>query len=416
MNQDVRLLVCANLNSVHTANWLAQLRASPWQVHAFHADFRDHRAGEKLVADGLYAHAVHIPSDFGAALTVSESVEHTAAESRGTVRPYALHRYHYLDNVSYLTDLIQCLRPTLIHSLAFNVNWWNLGRVVEEAMQRIDAGFRPPWLYSSWGTDLDYFARQSPKIRGEIERQLHLCTHHLTECKRDARLAREMGFAGEFVGRLPAFGGIVWETMSRFRAPASVSKRRTLFLKGRDCEEPGGDPIGRAMTAMRAFALCADVLSGYRIVVARPTPRVAMAAKELQQRFGLNMDIQHDMSYDAVLSTIGQSRATLAVTINDGLPRILVEAMALGSLPVHSDLEPIAEWITNGENGLLVPPEDVEATANAIRHAVSDDALVEHAATRNECLVHSHLTNEVVRPKALAIYDRIAASWLPAKD
>lgn len=400
MDADVKILVCANLSSAHTANWLAQLRGSPWEVHAFHADYRDHRAGAGLIAKGLYAHAVHLPYDSGAELP---------PEAGDRERAHALHRYHYLGNVAYLSDLIRRLRPTLVHSLAFNVNWWNLGRVVEEAMRPLSAADRPPWLYSSWGTDLDYFARQSPKMATEISRQLRMCTHHLTECERDARLAREMGFAGELMGRLPAFGGIACDAMTRFRSPEPPSRRRTLFLKGRDHEGPGGDPIGRAMTAMRAFALCADVLSGYRIVIARPTPRVAEAAEALRKRHGLVIETPADMSYDIVLNTIGQSRATIAVTVNDGLPRILVEAMALGSLPIHSGLEPIVEWIDTGVNGLLVPPEDERAVADAIRRAVADDDLVDRAAVRNGHLARTHLSEDVVRAGALAVYDRIAA-------
>jgi hypothetical protein len=40
--------------------------------------------------------------------------------------------------------------------------------------------------------------------------------------------------------------------------------------------------------------------------------------------------------------------------IHDGTPNSLLEGMACGCFPVAGDLESIREWITHGQNGLLV--------------------------------------------------------------
>ena len=42
----------------------------------------------------------------------------------------------------------------------------------------------------------------------------------------------------------------------------------------------------------------------------------------------------------------------------DGLPNVLVEAASQGLACVSTDISGVPELLTDGENGLLVPPED----------------------------------------------------------
>jgi glycosyltransferase involved in cell wall biosynthesis len=76
---------------------------------------------------------------------------------------------------------------------------------------------------------------------------------------------------------------------------------------------------------------------------------------------------------------------------------------------VHSDLEPIREWVRNGENGLLAGAEDVGAVAEAIRRAVRDDALVDRAADVNARLVAEKLEYGAVRRRAMELYEQVAS-------
>jgi glycosyltransferase involved in cell wall biosynthesis len=53
-------------------------------------------------------------------------------------------------------------------------------------------------------------------------------------------------------------------------------------------------------------------------------------------------------------------------SLNEGMGKALVEAMALGKPVVASHVGGISDLIKNEENGLLVPPEDAEALASSI--------------------------------------------------
>lgn len=59
----------------------------------------------------------------------------------------------------------------------------------------------------------------------------------------------------------------------------------------------------------------------------------------------------------------------------DGIPNVLAEAMATGLAVVSTNVSGIPEIVRDGENGLLVPPEDVGALADAIARLVSSASL-----------------------------------------
>jgi glycosyltransferase involved in cell wall biosynthesis len=63
-------------------------------------------------------------------------------------------------------------------------------------------------------------------------------------------------------------------------------------------------------------------------------------------------------------------------SLNEGMGRVLVEAMAAGLPIVASRVGGIPDLVKDGQNGLLVPPKDVSALENAI------SALLEHKEKR----------------------------------
>ena len=59
----------------------------------------------------------------------------------------------------------------------------------------------------------------------------------------------------------------------------------------------------------------------------------------------------------------------------DGIPVALMEAMASGAAVVATTVSGIPELVVDGENGLLVPPDDPRALADAIARLLGDAAL-----------------------------------------
>lgn len=72
----------------------------------------------------------------------------------------------------------------------------------------------------------------------------------------------------------------------------------------------------------------------------------------------------------------------------DGLPQMLMEAMACGLPAVSTRLVGIPDLVIDGETGLLVPPNDAEALADALERLAGDSGL----ATRLAHAGHTHVT------------------------
>ena len=61
----------------------------------------------------------------------------------------------------------------------------------------------------------------------------------------------------------------------------------------------------------------------------------------------------------------------------ENFPHVLVEALAVGTPVIATAAGGVTEIVRDGENGLLVPPEDPEALAAAIRRYFGDADLRE---------------------------------------
>ena len=80
----------------------------------------------------------------------------------------------------------------------------------------------------------------------------------------------------------------------------------------------------------------------------------------------------------------------------------------MGAFPIQSCTACADEWIVDREMGLIVPPEDPEPVAAAIRRALSDDVLVDRASELNAELAQERLDQRVIRPKVIAMYEGVA--------
>ena len=78
----------------------------------------------------------------------------------------------------------------------------------------------------------------------------------------------------------------------------------------------------------------------------------------------------------------------------DGIPNVLVEAMAAGLPVVSTTVSGIPEIVEHDMNGLLVPPDDPHALADAIWRIAKDPGLAESLRTRAAATIADHFDGD----------------------
>lgn len=287
--------------------------------------------------------------------------------------------------------------PDLVISLKMQ----NEGYIVARA--RKIAGDRfPRWLHFSWGTDIAHFGLdpiERPQHLARIQKVLERCDFHIADCDRDVRLAREFGLKGESLGSCLATGGFDQGQLSDIRA-RYPGPRRNIVIKGRHWP-----PIGVGMNIVQALADLTDELEGWRIRFMMCTPDVEEAVKALAAQ-GAPFVILPRMPYHDLLAEFAQARFTISATNVDGTPLFLAETMALGSVPIHSDLESVREWVRAGENGLLFSAPDVEGLKQAIRTALRDNLFIEAAGRANERIAAERMNRDIIRERVRSLIEQ----------
>ncbi len=399
----MKLLIVTAVSSIHAARWVNQLKDTGWEVHVFqaevggtgiHSEFEFGVFHVPVLCPGPKGSPVHVtlPENYGLMNSI------TKLEAK---RPGLMQAVHEL----YLEDLIRRERPDIVHSLGLNINWTNMCLPVLRVKTGMGEEFPCPWLYSSWGTDLSFYAQLSEQNLADVKSVLKNCDYLITEHSHDRDRANELGFTGTFVGHFTGFGGIEEFEKGSFRP---TSQRKTVLLKGRDIAD--GDPIGRASTAIRAFKLCQDVLKDYRIVVASASSSgfIMEEVALLTATTDLKAQALPYLSSQHLMEIYGASRIFISLTINDGIPRSLLEAMSCGAFPIVGDLDSFSDIVVNGKTGLLVPPEDPEAVATALRKALGNDAMVDKGAARNYEIISRKFSDKGVRRSVSQMYSSLA--------
>lgn len=160
------------------------------------------------------------------------------------------------------------------------------------------------------------------------------------------------------------------------------------------------------MNALEALRLSASQLQGFEVVVFSATNEVASRAEELAKEIGIQVSVLPPSPNDEIVKLMGRSRLAVGISVSDGSPVSLLEAMIMGAFPIQSDTVSTGEWIRHGDNGFLVPAEEPASIAQAIKRALIDDELVERAAELNKAIAEERLDQGMLRPRIIEMYKK----------
>ncbi len=97
----------------------------------------------------------------------------------------------------------------------------------------------------------------------------------------------------------------------------------------------------------------------------------------------------------------------LILSQRDGLPNTLLEAMACARTVVATWVRGIAEVVTHGENGWLIPPGDEDALVKGISALIEDAEARRKIGTAARAKIVSEYASSIELDANLAIYERL---------
>jgi hypothetical protein len=265
---------------------------------------------------------------------------------------------------------IASIQPDLVHAL----------RIPYEGMLAAAAlgGSQQRFLVSVWGNDFTLHAR-SPLMAAATRRTLRRADGLLADVQRDLALATSFGFdASKPKLLVPGNGGVRGEIFHPAAQPAS---------EPRIINPRGLRAYVRNDVFFEAIARASKQIAGLQVDC--PAMAGEPQAEAWVCRFGLGriVNLLPSLPPGELAEAYRRSAMMVSPATHDGTPNTLLEAMASGLLPVAGDLDSIREWITDGENGLLVDPSDASALSAAIVRGLQDGDLRARAATMNAGLI-----------------------------
>jgi hypothetical protein len=277
--------------------------------------------------------------------------------------------------------LVREYQPDLVHAL----------RIPYEGMLAACLPAGTPLLLSTWGNDLTLHARGSLLMESKTRRALLRAQGLFSDTLRDIRLARSLGLRPSIPAvEVPGNAGLDLEEIKKMQElapsiPEQIKNHHPIIINPR---------------GFRPGSVHQDVFFQAAAQVVRELPDSLFICTGMQgqsealrqvETLGLrkNTLLLPYLSQADLWNLFQISDVYVSLSSHDGTPNTLLEAMTFGCLPVCGGIESIREWITDGENGLLVDALDAQAASQAIQRACRDITLQRNAKKTNREIIRA---------------------------
>ncbi len=284
-----------------------------------------------------------------------------------------------------LNRIIAEIRPDLLHAM----------RIPQEGMVAAQAKLYPgacrslPLLVSVWGDDFTYHARSSPMMDRLTRNTMHKVDALHSDCRRDIKLAIKWGLRIDTMTMVePGNGGIRTDMFFQGEPDSLLIEKFSLQREAFFILNPRGiRGVARTDTFFRAIPRVQNAVPNVHFLALRMAG--SDEAMDWVRRLGIRnaVTLLPGISMEDMPRLFRLSPIMLSLTMHDGLPNVLLEAMACGSYPVCGDVESLHEWIDDGRNGSFVPIGDPDTVAGALIRVASDPELRRQAAARNKQII-----------------------------
>ncbi len=283
-----------------------------------------------------------------------------------------------------LNRWLKDLRPDLLHAMRIPQE----GMVAAQAKTQVGHP-KLPLLVSVWGDDFTYHARSSPMMTELTKNTMRRADALHADCRRDIKLGLEWGLRIDTMTMVePGNGGIRLDAFSPGNANPELLAKYALPKDAFFIFNPRGiRGVARTDTFFRAIPAVIQAIPNAHFLALKMAG--AGEAMDWIRRLGIGnaVTLLPTVAMKDMPDLFRLSPIMLSLTMHDGLPNVLLEAMACGSYPVCGDVESLREWIDDGRNGSLVPADDPKTVAGTLIRVASDPELRRQAAEQNRSII-----------------------------
>lgn len=107
---------------------------------------------------------------------------------------------------------------------------------------------------------------------------------------------------------------------------------------------------------------------------------------------------------DKMAETLSSSSIVCLPSYREGLPKVLLEAAAVGRPLIATDVPGCREIVKDGENGVLVKLKDVDSLYNAIKTLITNDEMRLRMGKNSRLFVEAELSTDIINAQTIELY------------
>lgn len=180
--------------------------------------------------------------------------------------------------------------------------------------------------------------------------------------------------------------------------PSAAPRQRRILTASRLFRRKGVQFLLDALAGLEP-----GVLEGWEIVVAGDGPMLP-ALQEQAARLGLVVQFPGFVTRDVLQQLYASSELFVFPSLRENFPVVLLEAMSNGCAVVCSNVSGMPEIV--GDDGVLVPPEDIEALRAAVRRLLTDAPLRRELGARARTRIDQFAWEQILA-RYLAVFQQV---------
>jgi glycosyltransferase involved in cell wall biosynthesis len=214
--------------------------------------------------------------------------------------------------------------------------------------------------------------------------------------------AIDVAYSGFDSGEIGAVTGDVDATRAKFSIDADTS---LIVTTGQFIERKGCWTVLEALIKLKSAGIKFTFLWLGTSTSTALSDRINGYA--LGSSFRLLTPDETGPSRHDLLKLVAAADIFVLASSQEGLPISLVEAMALGRACIATPVGAIPEALEQERNGILVPPNDPETLATAIRALLSDPAKMERLGRAAAATARAKFEASQSAAKVIKLYDSL---------